>query len=351
MSKTVLITGVTGMDGSYLAKMYHESGWRVVGGVRRASTNNLGRLKALGVERQIDYVPLELLEYENVKYALKHIRPDLILNMAAQSFVKLSFEQPLFTADATALGPLRILEAMRDLGMTDIPLYQASSSEEFGEVRETPQTELTPLNPMSPYACAKVFAHHVCMNYAKAYHMPIICGILFNHEGELRAREFVTRKISYGLAAIERGLQTELVMGNLDSKRDWGYSRDYCEAIQRMMSLTSDHGEEYVIATNTTHSVREFIELAFLQIFGVPIEWSGLAAQEVGRHPDGRVIVRVSPHFYRPSEVNILVGDYTKAKTMLGWSPTTTFPELVALMVDADLKVTQQEKEGHFCGY
>ncbi len=341
--KRVLITGITGMDGSYLAKLYLESGHEVWGGVRRSSNNAaFSRLDFYGITDRIKFTFLEMLEYENIRRCIETVKPDIVLHMAAQSFVKASFELPLYTADVTALGTLRLLEAIRQVKQ-DTKFYFAGSSEQFGRVLETPQTETTPFNPRSPYAVDKVFGYHVTRNYRDSYGMFASNGLLFNHEGRLRGLEFVPRKITHAVARIHQGLQKELVVGNLNAQRDWGHNEDFCKAIVKIM----DHSEpdDFVIATNTLHSVREFIETAFACL-GIKISWIGSGIEETGVDTSGQVLVRTSQEFYRPSEVELLRGDYSKAKRILGWEPQTSLDELVQIMVQYDQILALNEREG-----
>ncbi len=334
-----LITGITGQDGAYLAKLLLDKGYEVHGTFRRTSEMHTERLKFLGIDERIKFVPLELLEFTNLYSAIERIQPDEIYNLGAQSFVGMSFDVPVFTADVTGLGPLRLLEAVRAVN-PKIKFYQASSSEMFGKVQTTPQNEKTPFYPRSPYAVAKLFAHWTAVNYREAYGMFVCSGILFNHESPLRGLEFVTRKISHAVARIKLGLQTELSLGNLDASRDWGYALEYVEAMHLM--LQQPEPGDYVVATGETHSVGKFAELAFKKI-GVDIEWSGQGVDEVGKDASsGAVRVRIDRQFFRPAEVDHLVGDYAKAKTRLGWSPRMNFPELIELMVDYDLTLLQQ---------
>jgi GDPmannose 4,6-dehydratase len=333
--KRALITGITGQDGAYLAKVLLDKGYEVHGTFRRTSEMHIERLRFMGIAEQIHFIPLELLEFTNLYSAIERIRPDEIYNLGAQSFVGMSFEVPVFTADVTGLGPLRLLEAVRAVNPKS-KFYQASSSEMFGKVQAAPQSEKTPFYPRSPYAAAKLFAHWAAVNYRESYGMFVCSGILFNHESPLRGREFVTRKITHGVARIKLGFQKELSLGNLDASRDWGYALEYVEAMQLM--LQQPEPDDYVIATGESHSVREFAELAFKAI-GVDIEWSGSGVDEVGRdRANGTVRIRIDRQFFRPAEVDHLVGDYSKAKARLGWSPRTSFAELVGLMVEHDLK-------------
>ena len=321
--KNALITGITGQDGSYLAELLLEKGYEVHGILRRTSTFNRQRIDPIYQNADLNQGRFhlhygDLADSPSIYKLIEQIAPNEIYNLAAQSHVKVSFENPEYTADIVATGTLRLLEANRQTGVM-ARFYQASSSEMFGKVRETPQTELTPFHPRSPYGVAKVFAHQITVNYRESYDMHASCGILFNHESPRRGENFVTRKITQSVAKIHKGLQDKLVLGNLDAKRDWGYAKEYVEAMWRM--LQQDEPDDYVIATNETHSVQEFLEIAF---------------KHVGKNYQD--YVETSSAYYRPAEVDLLIGDYTKAKTKLGWQPETTFEGLVKLMVDSDLE-------------
>lgn len=321
--KKALITGITGQDGSYLAELLLEKGYEVHGILRRTSTFNRQRIDPIYQNADLNQGRFhlhygDLADSPSIYKLIEQIAPNEIYNLAAQSHVKVSFENPEYTADIVATGTLRLLEANRQTGVM-ARFYQASSSEMFGKVRETPQTELTPFHPRSPYGVAKVFAHQITVNYRESYDMHASCGILFNHESPRRGENFVTRKITQSVAKIHKGLQDKLVLGNLDAKRDWGYAKEYVEAMWLM--LQQDEADDYVIATNETHSVREFLEIAF---------------NHVGK--DYQDYVETSSAYYRPAEVDLLIGDCTKAKNKLGWQPTTTFEGLVKLMVDSDLE-------------
>jgi GDPmannose 4,6-dehydratase len=276
---------------------------------------------------------MDLLEPSNIWRAIERTQPSEVYNLAAQSFVALSFEQPLYTTDADAMGPLRLLEAIRDVD-PQIRFYQASTSEMFGKVRETPQTEATPFHPRSPYGVAKLFAHWIAINYRESYGMHTCSGILFNHESPLRGTEFVTRKITANLAAIKHGRTAPLELGNMDAKRDWGFAGDYVDGMVRM--LQADKPDDYVLATGETHTVREFVEHA-ANVAGIPLNWQGEGASEQARSADGQLVVQIRSEFYRPAEVDLLLGDATKARTELGWSPSTSFESLVQMMMRADL--------------
>jgi GDPmannose 4,6-dehydratase len=332
--KKALVTGITGQDGAYLSKLLVEKGYEVYGAYRRSSETNFNRIRFLGIEDQIKYVPMELLEFTNIHTTLEKIQPDEIYNLGAQSSVPASFEEPIFTAEVTGMGILRILEAVRAINQK-IKVYQASSSEMFGKVRESPQTEATAFHPRSPYAVAKIFAHWAAVNYRESYGLFVCSGILFNHESPLRGSEFVTRKITQSIARFKIGLQNEVGLGNLNSSRDWGYAPEYVEAMWMMMQQADP--DDYVVATGETHSVREFTQIAFEKI-GVGLEWSGQGLNERGiNKANGTTIVKVDPQFFRPADADYLVGDYSRAKEKLGWSPKTNFKELVGIMVEHDL--------------
>ncbi|HHL40383.1 MAG TPA: GDP-mannose 4,6-dehydratase [Deltaproteobacteria bacterium] len=314
MAKRALITGVTGQDGSYLAELLIGKGYEVYGMVRRSSSETLSRITH--IKERINFVQGDLTDQSSLDEAVRTIRPDEIYNLAAQSFVPTSWNQPTLTGEVTGLGTTRLLEAVRKF-RPEARFYQASSSEMFGKVREVPQTELTPFHPRSPYGVAKVYGHFITVNYRESYDLYAVSGILFNHESPRRGLDFVTRKITHTAARIKHGLATELRLGNLDAKRDWGYAGDYVEAMWLM--LQQDRPEDYVIATGRTHSVREFVELAFERL---GLDWK-------------RYVV-VDPAFFRPAEVNLLVGDPSKARERLGWTPKVSFRELVRMMTDAD---------------
>jgi len=318
LTKTALITGITGQDGAYLAQFLLEKGYRVCGAFRRSSTVNLERLDYLGIRDKVELVPLDLLDLGNIIRVLEKVQPDEVYNLAAQSFVAVSFEQPVATGEITGLGAARMLEAIRIVN-PKIKFYQASSSEMFGKVQAVPQNEKTPFYPRSPYAAAKLYAHWMTVNYREAYGIFACSGILFNHESPLRGLEFVTRKITYTVAQIKHRLASELRLGNLEARRDWGYAPEYVEAMWLM--LQQDEPDDYVIATGETHSVKEFAEEAFAC---VGLDWRDYVVED--------------PAFYRPADVELLVGDATKAQQKLGWRPRTTFKDLVRLMVEADLK-------------
>lgn len=324
MAKRALITGITGQDGSYLAELLLAKGYDVIGMVRRSSTVNFERIAH--IQDQVRFAPGDLLDEVSMIEILRTYRPTEIYNLAAQSFVQTSFGQPVLTGETTALGVTRLLDAVR-LVDPEIRFYQASSSEMFGKVQEVPQTEVTPFHPRSPYGVAKVYGHWITVNYRESYGLHGTSGILFNHESPRRGMEFVTRKISHAVARIKLGQADELRLGNLDAKRDWGFAADYVDAMWRM--LQQDSPEDYVICTGETHSVREFCQLAF---------------DHVGLRWEDHVVIDQS--FMRPAEVDLLVGDAKKAKAELGWTPRTSFGDLVRLMVDADLDLLQGRLRG-----
>ena len=323
MSKA-LITGITGQDGSYLAEALLQKGYEVVGMVRRSSTVNYERIAH--IQGSIDFVNGDLLDQISLIDAIKIHEPDEIYNLAAQSFVQTSFGQPVLTGETTALSVTRMLDAIRIVN-PKIRFYQASSSEMFGKVAEVPQTEATPFHPRSPYGVAKVYGHWITVNYRESYNLHASSGILFNHESPRRGLEFVTRKISYGAASIKLGLEEKLSLGNLDAKRDWGFAGDYVEAM--WMMLQQEQPDDYVICSGMTHSVREFCDLAF---------------NHLGLNYEDHVVV--DEQFFRPAEVDLLVGDYGKAKRVLAWEPSTSFKDLVAMMVEADLALLEGRLKG-----
>ena len=324
MAKRALITGITGQDGSYLAELLLAKGYDVIGMVRRSSTVNFERIAH--IQDQLRFAPGDLLDGVSMIEILRTYRPAEIYNLAAQSFVQTSFGQPVLTGETTALGVTRLLDAVR-LVDPEIRFYQASSSEMFGKVQEVPQTEVTPFHPRSPYGVAKVYGHWITVNYRESYGLHATSGILFNHESPRRGMEFVTRKISHAVARIKLGQADELRLGNLDAKRDWGFAADYVDAMWRM--LQRDEPEDYVVCTGETHSVREFCQLAF---------------DHVGLRWEDHVVIDES--FMRPAEVDLLVGDASKAEAELNWAPHTSFAELVRLMVDADLDLLQGRLRG-----
>jgi GDPmannose 4,6-dehydratase len=335
-----LITGITGQDGAYLSKFLLEKGYEIYGAYRRSSEVNFNRLRFAGVEDRVHFVPMELLEFTNIYTTIERIQPDEIYNLGAQSSVPVSFEEPIFTAEVTGVGILRILEAVRAIN-PKIKVYQASSSEMFGKAREPLQKEGTPFHPRSPYAVSKVFAHYAAVNYRESYGLFICSGILFNHESPLRGSEFVTRKITQSVARFKLGLQNGVRLGNLNASRDWGYAQEYVEAMWLM--LQQPEPDDYVIATGETHSVREFAQAAFEKV-GVDLEWSGQGVNEQGvNKANAATVVKVDPQFFRPADADYLVGDYSKAKEKLGWTPRTSFKQLVGIMVEHDLSFAARE--------
>ncbi len=318
-----LITGITGQDGSYLAEFLLEKGYEVLGMVRRTSTVNFSRIQH--IQDKITLVSGDLLDQGSLIAILRDYQPDEVYNLAAQSFVPTSWEQPVFTGEVTALGVTRMLEAIRTVDPS-IRFYQASSSEMFGKVREVPQNELTPFYPRSPYGVAKVYGHWITVNYRESFGIYAVSGILFNHESPRRGLEFVTRKVSYGVAKIKLGLAKELRLGNLDARRDWGFAGDYVRAMWLMLQQPAP--DDYVVGTGQTHSVRELCEIAFAH---VGLDWQDYVVQD--------------PRYIRPAEVDLLVADPSKARRVLGWEPAVSFEELVKMMVDADLNLLQEEME------
>src|SRR6476620_3656941 len=355
--KTALITGITGQDGAYLAELLLSKGYIVHGIKRRSSLINTDRIDHLYHEKNeknghfiLHYG--DLTDSTNLVRIIQQIQPDEIYNLGAMSHVKVSFEIPEYTADANALGTLRLLESIRILGLEKkTKIYQASTSELYGLVQEVPQTESTPFYPRSPYAVAKLYAYWITVNYREAYGMYAVNGILFNHESPLRGETFVTRKITRGVAKIVMGLQDKIFLGNLDAKRDWGHAKDYVEAMWLM--LQQDKPEDYVIATGITTSVRDFVRMSFAEV-GVEIEFKGKAEKEIGmvancNHPDyqletGKEVVAVDPRYYRPTEVDLLIGDPSKAHRQLGWKPKYDLNGLVKEMVEADIDYFRREK-------
>lgn len=326
--KTALITGITGQDGAYLARLLLDQGYNVIGGYRRSSSLNLWRLRALGIaEHDIVLEPLELLEDGNVRRLIDRVKPDEVYNLAAQSFVASSFDQPEYTLQTNAAGVLRLLEALRG---SRSRFYQASTSEMFGS-SDAPQSEKTPFNPRSPYGIAKLAAHWLTVNYRQAHGLHASCGILFNHESPLRGPEFVTQKIAQGLARIKAGDQELLTLGNLDAWRDWGFAGDYVQGMWQM--LQQEEADDYVLATGRMATVRSFVNL-ISEALDMPLSWEGEGVDEVARWRDA-VVIRISRKLYRPAEVDILCGDHTKAKQSLGWEPTTSLPQLALMMAKA----------------
>jgi GDPmannose 4,6-dehydratase len=343
--KKALITGITGQDGSYLAELLLEKGYEVHGIVRRSSTFNTSRIDHIFQDPHETGKRLvlhfgDLSDSSNLSRLIESIKPDEIYNLGAQSHVRVSFDMPEYTGDVVAIGTLRILDAIRESGVKT-KFYQASSSEMFGLVQEVPQTETTPFYPRSPYGVAKVYGYWITKNYRESYNLFACNGILFNHESPRRGETFVTRKITRGLARIKLGLDKTLYLGQLDAKRDWGYAKDYVEGMWRM--LQQEKPDDYVLATNETHSVREFVEVASTQL-GFKLEWKGKGIDEIGIDTNtGKTIIKIDPVYFRPAEVDLLIGDYSKAKKQMDWEPTIKFKGLVELMVDNDLKSEAQK--------
>ena len=351
MRKVALITGITGQDGSYLAEFLIEKGYEVHGIMRRSSSFNTGRIEHLYLDewvrdmkksRLVNLHWGDMTDSSSLVRIIQLVQPDEIYNLAAQSHVKVSFDVPEFTADADAIGPLRLLEAVRILGMEKkTKIYQASTSELYGKVQEVPQKETTPFYPRSPYGVAKQYGFWITKNYRESYGMFAVNGILFNHESERRGETFVTRKITIAASRIAQGFQDRLYLGNLDARRDWGYAKDYVECM--WLILQHPTPEDFVIATGEMHTVREFATLAFRHV-GIDLEWKGEGIDEKGiDKATGRVIVEVDPKYFRPCEVEQLLGDPTKARNLLGWNPTkTSFEELVRIMVEHDMKFVRK---------
>jgi GDPmannose 4,6-dehydratase len=336
-TKKAVITGITGQDGAYLAQLLLEKGYQVIGTFRRTSSVNFWRIAELGIEQHpnLSLVEYDLTDLSSSIRLIETTRPDEVYNLAAQSFVGVSFEQPVTTASITGIGAVNLLEAIR-IVHPKARFYQASTSEMFGKVQAVPQIESTPFYPRSPYGVAKLYAHWMTVNYRESYDIFGSSGILFNHESPLRGREFVTRKITDSVAKIVLNKLDVLELGNMDAKRDWGYAREYVEGMWRI--LQADHPDTYVLATNRTETVRDFVAMAF-KAAGMGIEWQGQGENETGRcSKTGKVLVRVSPKFYRPAEVELLIGDASKAESELGWKPQTTLEQLCQMMVDADLR-------------
>jgi GDPmannose 4,6-dehydratase len=343
--KKALITGITGQDGSYLAELLLQKGYEVHGMIRRSSSFNTGRINHIYRDPHEEGTKLflhygDLNDASSINRLLREIRPDEIYNLGAQSHVRVSFDVPEYTGEVDALGAVRILEGIREAGL-NTRFYQASSSELYGKVVETPQRETTPFYPRSPYACAKAYAFYITMNYRESYDLFACNGILFNHESPRRGETFVTRKITRAAARIKLGLQNCLYLGNMEAKRDWGFAGDYVEAMWRM--LQCEHPDDYVVATGETHSVREFAELVFARL-GMPLKWQGEGVHEKGIDLNtGKIIIEIDPRYFRPAEVDLLLGDPAKAKRELGWEPKTSFSELVEMMTDADFTLAERE--------
>lgn len=343
--KKALITGITGQDGSYLAELLLEKGYEVHGIIRRTSTFNTERIDHIYQDPHEEGVYLHLhygdmTDSSNLSRLIEKINPDEIYNLAAQSHVAVSFTMPEYTSDVDALGTLRLLDAIKETGIKT-KFYQASSSELYGKAQEVPQNEKTPFHPRSPYACAKLYAYWIVINYREAYNLYAVNGILFNHESPRRGKRFVTRKITRAVARIANNRQDKLYLGNLDARRDWGYAEDYVRMMWLM--LQQEKAEDYVIATGETHTVREFVGVAF-KYSGIEIEWQGQGVDERGiNKKTGKVLVEVDPKYFRPAEVELLVGDPAKAKEQLGWEAEVKFKKLVNMMVDADLEAIEEK--------
>lgn len=336
IQKTAMITGITGQDGGYLAKFLLEKGYRVIGLYRRGATDTFCKLKEHGIFDKIELMDFDLLEFSNICRLIHNYQPDEFYNLAAQSFVATSWNEPIYTVQADGVGVLYILEAIRQFS-PKTKLYQASTSEMFGQVQEIPQTEKTPFYPRSPYGVAKLMAHWMCVNYRESFGVFACSGILFNHESPMRGREFVTRKITHHFARLATGQTAEpLELGNLNAKRDWGFAGDYVEMMWLM--LQQDKPDTYVIATGETHPIRDFVEEAG-KVCGFDIEWQGSGMDEIGvDKKTDKTIVRVNPKFYRPAEVDVLIGNPKKAMEQLGWKPKTTYQDLCHMMMKADLE-------------
>ncbi len=339
MSKTALITGVRGQDGAYLSKLLLSKGYKVVGTDRRRGDQNGWRFNYLGINDEVDVRYMDLLDTGNINHMIREIQPDEVYNLAAQSFVHVSFNQPELTCNVDAMGVVRLLEAIRTF-KPDAKFYQASTSEMYGKIREKRQNEDTPFYPRSPYAVAKVFSHFMTVNYRESFNMFTCSGILFNHESPLRGLEFVTRKITYGIASIKLGLKQKITLGNLDAKRDWGYAKEYVEGMWKMMQ--HDTPGDYVLATGKNRTVRSFVEGA-CELAEIDIVWEGTGIEEKGiAAKSGKVIVDVSPAFYRPAEVEILLGDASKANKVLDWYPHTDSNALSKLMYSSDIEMLKK---------
>jgi GDPmannose 4,6-dehydratase len=346
--KKALITGITGQDGSYLAEILLEKGYEVHGIIRRSSSFNTHRIEHIYSDfhnKKGLYLHYgDLSDSSSINRLLEKIMPDEIYHLGAQSHVRVSFDMPEYTGDVTGLGTLRILDAMRQAGLHKTKFYQASSSEMFGKAHEIPLTETSPFHPRSPYGVAKVYAYWITKNYRESYGIFAVNGILFNHESPRRGETFVTRKITRGLSRIKLGIDNKLYLGNLDAKRDWGYAKDYAEGMWKM--LQHKKADDYVLATNETHSVREFVEESG-KILGMDIKWKGKGVNEKGiDKKTGKVVVEIDPRYFRPAEVDVLLGDYSKAKKHLKWKPKVRFKELVKIMTLADLEIEKSKKDG-----
>jgi GDPmannose 4,6-dehydratase len=344
--KKALITGITGQDGSYLTELLLEKGYEVHGIIRRSSSFNTGRIDHLYNDLNILNKTLflhygDLNDASSLSRLIEKIKPDEIYNLGAQSHVKVSFDVPEYTGETTGLGTLRLLDAIKDSGIKT-KFYQASSSEMFGLVQEVPQKETTPFYPRSPYGVAKVYSYWITKNYRESYNLFAVNGILFNHESPRRGKTFVTRKVINGLVKIKLGIEDQLLLGNLEAKRDWGYAKDYVYGMYLMMQAETP--DDYILATGETHSIRELVELS-CQILEINLRWEGSGLNEVGIDQDtGKVIIAIDPKYFRPAEVDLLIGDYSKAKKELNWEPKVKFAELVKIMIEADLEKEKRKK-------
>ncbi len=350
--KKALITGITGQDGSYLAELLLEKGYQVHGMIRRSSSFNTGRINHIYRDPHEKDVRMflhygDLNDASSINMLLRNIQPDEIYNLGAQSHVRVSFDVPEYTGEVDALGAVRILEGIRETGLKT-SFYQASSSELYGKVVETPQKETTPFYPRSPYACAKAYAFYITQNYRESYGMYACNGILFNHESPRRGETFVTRKITRAAARIKLGMQSCLYLGNLDAKRDWGFAGDYVEAMWLM--LQQEQADDFVIATGETYAVRTFAEKVFARL-GMPLEWQGSGTDEKGIDTTtGKIVIRIDPKYFRPAEVDLLLGDPSKARRQLGWQLKTSFEQLINMMTDEDLKLAERERRADGAG-
>jgi GDPmannose 4,6-dehydratase len=339
MSKIAFVTGITGQDGAWLSKLLLEKGYTVYGGVRRTSSSNMWRLEFLGIADKVKLVEFDLLDYSNIYQVVRDIKPDEFYNLAAQSFVGTSFKQPISTGMIDGMGVAYILDVLHTIS-PETKFYQASTSEMFGLVQQIPQTETTPFYPRSPYGCAKMYSHWMVTNYRESYDMFATSGILFNHESELRGLEFVTRKITDNVAKRYHGHNIVLELGNLDAKRDWGYAKEYVEGMYLMLQAKTP--DTFVLATNVTTTIRDFVNYSF-QVIDKTIRWEGSAENEKGYDANtGELLVQVNPKFYRPAEVELLIGDPKKAKDILGWSPKTSVADLAEIMVRSDISLQKK---------
>jgi GDPmannose 4,6-dehydratase len=339
MSKIAFVTGITGQDGAWLSKLLLEKGYTVYGGVRRTSSSNMWRLEFLGIADKVKLVEFDLLDYSNIYQVVRDIKPDEFYNLAAQSFVGTSFKQPISTGMIDGMGVAYILDVLHTVS-PETKFYQASTSEMFGLVQQIPQTESTPFYPRSPYGCAKMYSHWMVTNYRESYDMFATSGILFNHESELRGLEFVTRKITDNVAKRYHGHNIVLELGNLDAKRDWGYAKEYVEGMYLMLQAKTP--DTFVLATNVTTTIRDFVNYSF-QVIDKTIRWEGTAENEKGYDANtGELLVQVNPKFYRPAEVELLIGDPKKAKDILGWSPKTSVADLAEIMVRGDISLQKK---------